>query len=84
MELKKSFIFLVFLSNIFRCWHWYHSLTVDVSSVVGAPWRCGVLTSKGGVAGIGFGHLLGKEHDSIPRVGWRLLACCLHAVQHSY
>ena len=33
----------------------YHSLTVDVSSVVGAPWRCGVLTTAGGIAGIGLG-----------------------------
>ena len=37
------FFFLVFLSNIFSCWRWYQSLTV--SSVVGAPWRCGVLTT---------------------------------------
>ena len=40
--LKKKFqlfFFLVFLSN----WHKYQSLTV--SSVVGAPWRCGVLTT---------------------------------------
>ena len=38
-----SSFFLVFLSYIFHCWHQYQSLTVDVSSVVGAPWRCGVL-----------------------------------------
>ena len=30
-----------------------------VSSVVGAPWRCGVLTTKGGIAGIGLDRLLG-------------------------
>ena len=44
--LKKkvtSFLFFVFLSNIFYCWRQYQSLTV--SSVVGAPWRCGVLTT---------------------------------------
>ena len=40
-----SFFFLVFLSNMFHCWHWHQTLTVDVSSVVGAPWRCGVLTT---------------------------------------
>ena len=43
---KKKFLllfFLVFLSNIFYCWRQYQSLTV--SSVVGAPWRCGVLTT---------------------------------------
>ena len=39
----SSFLFLVFLSNLFYCWHQYQSLTV--SSVVGAPWRCGVLTT---------------------------------------
>ena len=37
------FFFLVFLSNMFYCWRQYQSLTV--SSVVGAPWRCGVLTT---------------------------------------
>ena len=39
------------------------------SSVVGAPWRCGVLTTKGGKAGIGSDHLSGREHDSIPQSG---------------
>ena len=39
-------------------------LTVDVSSVVGAPWRCGVLTTEGGTAGIGLGHQLGSVQDS--------------------
>ena len=43
-------------------------LTKDVSSVVGAPWRCGVLTTQSGTAGIGLGHPPGGEH------GWRLLA----------
>ena len=45
--LAKMFLlfvfFLVFLSKRFHCWHWYHS--IDVSSVVGAPWRCGVVTT---------------------------------------
>ena len=48
-----------FLSNILLCLNQYPSLTVDVSSVVGAPWRCGVLTTWGGRAGIGLGRLLG-------------------------
>ena len=41
---SSFFFFLVFISNTFRCWHQYQSLTMDVSSV----WRCGVLTTKGG------------------------------------
>ena len=44
-------------------------LTKGVSSVAGAPWRCGVLTTKGGRAGIGLGHLLGREHDPTPQSG---------------
>ena len=48
-----SLIFRMLLSNLFHCWHQYQSLTADVSSVVGAPWRCGVLTANGGVAGVG-------------------------------
>ena len=47
----------------------YQNLTVDVSSGVGAPWRCGVLAALGGMAGFGLGHLLGKKHDSTPRSG---------------
>ena len=35
------------------------SSTLNVSSVVGAPRRCGVLTTLGGIAG--------REHDSIPQ-----------------
>ena len=37
------FFFLVCLSTRFHCWHYKQRLTVDVSSVVGSPWRCGVL-----------------------------------------
>ena len=59
----------------------------DVSSVVGAPWRCGVLTTLGGIAGIGLGRLLGGEHVSTPQSGVeaprllkrslsRLYCCC--------
>ena len=64
---EKVFFLIVFLSNIFNCWRWYQSLTV--SSVVGAPWRCGVLTTQGGIAGIGFGRLLGWEHASTHQSG---------------
>ena len=32
-------------------------------------WRCGVLTTQGGIAGIGLGRLLGREHDSTPQSG---------------
>ncbi len=41
------FFFCLFfsLSNICHCQHQFQSLTVDVSSVVGAPWRCGVQTT---------------------------------------
>ena len=63
----------------------YQSLTV--SSEVGAPWRCGVLTTQGGIAGIGLGRLLGREHASTPQSGVeaprllkrslpRLYCCC--------
>ena len=48
-------------------WRQYQSLTV--SSVVGAPWRRGVSTTSGGIAGIGLGHLLGGEHASTPQSG---------------
>ena len=30
---------------------------------VGSPWRCGVLTTQGGIAGLGLGHLHGRELD---------------------
>ena len=67
---KKKFLlffFLAFLSNMLYCWHQCQSLNIDVSSVVGAPWRCGVLTTQGGKAGIGLGRLLGGEHASTPQ-----------------
>ena len=55
--------------------------------MVGAPWRCGVLTTEGGIAGIGLGYLLGSEHGSTPQSGVeatrllkrsfsRLYCCC--------
>ena len=81
---RKSFFFfffVVFLSNIFYCWRQYQNLTV--SSVVGVPWRCGALTTWSGRAGIGLGHLLGREHDStlqtplpVKRSSSRLDCCC--------
>ena len=67
-EKKFLLFFLVFLSNMFHSWHQCQSLTV--SFVVGATMEmwC-VLTTQGGVAGIGLGHLLGREHDSTPQSG---------------
>ena len=66
-------VFLIFLLFSFKHnsspEHQYPSFTFDVSSVVGAPWRCGVLTTHGGTAGIGSGHQPGREHDSTPRRG---------------
>ena len=56
---KSCFFFLVFLWNIFHS-EKYQSLTMDVSCVVGAPWRCGVLTTWSGKAGVGLGHRLGR------------------------
>ena len=47
--------------------HFFH-----VSSVVGAPWRCGVLTTKGG---LGWATYLGESMVQLTRVGWKLLAC---------
>ena len=68
---QKCYFFfsLVFLSDMFHCWHWCQISTVEISSVVGAPWRCGVVTTKGGIAGIGLGHQHGREHDSTPQSG---------------
>ena len=43
--------------------------TRDVASVVGVLWKCGVLMREGGIAGIGSGHQLGREHDSTLRSG---------------
>ena len=59
----------LFFSNMFHCWHQFQSLTVDVSSIVGAPWRCGVLTTHGAKAGTGLGHQHGREHDSTHQSG---------------
>ena len=47
----------------------YQGLTEDVSTVNGAPRRCGVLTTQGGITGIGLGHQLGREHASTPQSG---------------
>ena len=45
---------------------WYYQ-SLTVSSVVHVPWRCGVLTTLGGTAGIGWGHFSGGEHASTPQ-----------------
>ena len=68
-----SCFFSFFKKKVSHCQHLHQSLTV--SSVVGAPWRCGVLTTSGEIAGIGLVHLLGREPDSTLQSGWRLLAC---------
>ena len=62
-------LFLFFLPNISHCKDEYQGLTKDVSSTVGAPWRGGVLTISGGIAGIGLGQLFGREHVSTPQSG---------------
>ena len=61
---RKIFLrfLLVSLTNMFYCWQRHQS-------VVGAPWRCGVLTTQGGIAGIGLNRLLGREHASTPQSG---------------
>ena len=87
--LKKCFSLFVFI--LFQ--HLYQGLTKDVSSVVGAPWRCGVLTKLGGIAGIGLGRLLSGEHATTrqsgveaPRLMKRSLSrlyyccCCLNGL----
>ena len=38
-------------------------LPVDVPSVVVAVWRCGVLKTQAGIAGIGLGHQIGRERE---------------------
>ena len=43
VEKVSSFLFSCISFKYFFCWRQYQSLTV--SSVVGAPWRCGVLTT---------------------------------------
>ena len=65
-----SFFFYVFAASSFL----YQGFTKDVSSVVGAPGRCGVLTTQGGIAGIGLATYLGESMIQLPRVEWRLLA----------
>ena len=66
-----AFMFLIsfFFVILSQGWHQYQSLTVADSSVVGAPWRRGVLTTQAGTAGFGLGHRLRREHDSTPESG---------------
>ena len=79
------------LSNFCRCKHLYLGSPKDVSSMVGAPWRRGVLATWSGRAGIGVGHLLRRNHDSTPQSGveaprlfklflWLLLVCVVCVV----
>ena len=54
------FFFLIFcFFHVFLFFSFFFSSSgyqsLSVSSVVGAPWRCGVLTTLGGTAGIGLG-----------------------------
>ena len=49
---KMCFFFIFFFQKYFIASMSIGGLTVDASSVIGAPWRCGVLTTSGGVAGI--------------------------------
>ena len=55
-----------FFSNI------YVSLLVSVSKFYcrcSLRSRCGVVMTQGGIAGVGLGHQLGREHDSNPQSG---------------
>ena len=61
--------FFFFFLKTCRFQRLYQGLTKDVASVVGAPWRCSVLTTQVGKAGNGLNHLLGREHDSTPKSG---------------
>ena len=57
LKVTPAFFFF-FCFSLFTC---SSCLTTDVSSVVVAPWRCGVLTTSGGIAGIGLCRLLGES-----------------------
>ena len=70
------FKFVIFFEKYFPKCSLFFCFSKDVSSVVGAPWRCGVLTTQSGIAGIGLGHLLGREHDSTPQSGVEALLAC--------
>ena len=63
-----SFSFFLDLFYLFK--YLNQGSTKDVSSVVGAPRRCGVLTTQGLIAGIGSGHQLGREHASTNSPEW--------------
>ena len=69
-HLFSFFLFILdfFLSKNVHCEHSYPTSTKDASSVVGAPWRCDIMTTVG-IAGVGWGPLPGREHDSTPRSG---------------
>ena len=59
--------FCFFLSKVFHCEREHPCFTKDVSSVVTAPCRCGVLTLWRGKAGFGWATYR-REHDPTP--GW--------------
>ena len=70
-----------------HCKQQYPSRNVDVSSVAGAPWRCGVLTTQGGQLGLGWAACSGERHGSTHQSGVkapqllkrslsRLYCCC--------
>ena len=69
--LKKKFLLFFFSCISFK--------NVILLASVSVRSRCSmemcVLTAEGGIAGIGLGRLLGREHGSTPQVGWTLLAC---------
>ena len=69
----SSFLFSFLNTRYIK--HLYQGSTVDVSSVVGSPWRCGDLTTEAGKLGLGWATDLGESMIQLPRVGWRLLAC---------
>ena len=66
--LKKKSVFFSFSFFFFQK-YLIASISIRVSFVVGAPWRCGVLATRGGIARIGLGHPLGREHGSTHQSG---------------
>ena len=63
----SSFLFFLYFFQIFLLLAFVSDF--NCFFVVGAPQRCGVLTTQGGIAGIGLGRLLGGEHASTPQSG---------------
>ena len=63
-----SFFSFLFTSSFFD-FLMFFIFFFHFSAEVGAPWRCGILTTQGGTAGIGLGRLLGGEHASTLQSG---------------